>query len=385
MKITVCGLGYVGLSLSCLLNDTNEVLAFDIDKNKVDKINQQISPIDDTEISKYLKENHLAATYDEEKAYKHGEIFFISTPTNYDVESNSFDTSSVESTIQKINEYNKNSLIVIKSTIPIGFTESLNQNYENDIIFSPEFLREGKALYDNYFPSRIIVGSKNQNGSIVASLLKNGAKTKDIEILKTNNTEAEAIKLFSNTYLAVRIAFFNELDSYAEFNNLNSLDIIKGVCLDPRIGDGYNNPSFGYGGYCLPKDTKQLASNFEDIPESMITASIISNQKRKDFISNQILNKTTGNIGIYKLVMKKGSDNIRESAILDIINAISEHREVNIYEPNINDSELNSRFNFINDFDEFVNSSDIIVTNRNDEKLNNIDKVIYTRDLYNRD
>lgn len=385
MKVTVCGLGYVGLSLSCLLNDTNNVLAFDIDKNKVNKINEKISPIDDTEISEYLMKNELEATYNEELAFNHGELFFICTPTNYNVETNRFDTRSVESTIQMINKYNKDALIVIKSTIPIGFTKSANQKYDNEIIFSPEFLREGKALYDNYYPSRIIVGSQNQNGNIVADLLKKGARKNDVEILKTNNTEAEAIKLFSNTYLAVRIAYFNELDSYAENNNLNASDIIKGVCLDPRIGDGYNNPSFGYGGYCLPKDTKQLAANFSGVPESMITASITSNKKRKKFISNQILQKTNGTVGIYKLVMKKGSDNIRESAILDIVNEVSQYRNVCIYEPTVSDNELLDKFNFVNDFDEFVRMSDIIVTNRNDDKLNDVDKVIYTRDIYNRD
>lgn len=389
MKITVAGTGYVGLSLATLLSQNNEVIALDIIPEKVEKINNRISPIKDEYIEKYFKEKtlNLKATLDYKEAFKDAEFVIISTPTNYDEEKNFFDTSSVEDIIKKVISINDNNItMVVKSTIPVGFIENVKRKYNiNNIFFSPEFLREGKALYDNLYPSRIIVGEKNDKAKEFAKLLIDSAEKKDVETLFMNSTEAEAVKLFSNTYLALRVAYFNELDTYAITKGLNSKDIINGVCLDPRIGNNYNNPSFGYGGYCLPKDTKQLLANYKDVPQNLIEAIVNSNKTRKDFITEEILKRKPEIVGIYRLTMKSGSDNFRSSAIQDIIkNLRANNIKVIIYEPTLTQKEFNG-FEIENSIEKFKKVSSIILANRQEKLLEDVMDKVYTRDLFSRD
>ncbi len=389
MKIAVAGTGYVGLSLATLLSQENEVIALDVIPEKVEKINNRISPIQDEYIEKFLKEKklNLKATLDYKEAFEGAEFVIISTPTNYDEEKNFFDTSSVEDIIEKVLSMNdKNITMVVKSTIPVGYIENVRQKYVTDrIFFSPEFLREGKALYDNLYPSRIIVGDKNEKGKQFANLLKKASLKPDVEILFMNSTEAEAVKLFANTYLALRVAYFNELDTYAEIKGLNTKDIIQGVGLDPRIGTHYNNPSFGYGGYCLPKDTKQLLANYKDIPQNLIEAIVKSNKTRKEFVTDEILQKKPEIVGIYRLTMKSGSDNFRSSAIQDIIkNLKAENQKIVIYEPTLNKEEFNG-CKVVNDLEGFKNISSVIMANRLDKKLIDVKEKVYTRDLFARD
>ena len=389
MKIAVAGVGYVGLSLSVLLSQKNEVVSYDIDKEKIDMINKRLSPIKDSYIEKYFneKELNIKATTNYNEAFKDAKFVIVCTPTNYDDKTNYFDTSSVEDIIKKVIDVSDNkTTIVIKSTIPVGFIDRIKEKYSiKKIFFSPEFLREGKALYDNLYPSRIIIGTKEEEGKEFAKLLKTSSLKEDVVIKYMNSTEAEAVKLFANTYLALRVAYFNELDTYAEINNLEAKDIIEGVCLDPRIGNYYNNPSFGYGGYCLPKDTKQLLSNYKNIPQNMIEAVIKSNDTRKHHIASMILKSNPDTVGIYRLTMKAGSDNFRSSAIFDIIKYIKEQdKNVIIYEPTIED-EYYENLQVINDFNEFVEKSDIILVNRKDENISKFNDKIYTRDLYNED
>lgn len=388
MKIAVAGTGYVGLSLATLLSQENEVVAYDIVEEKVNMINNRISPIKDNEIEEYLKSKDLKlkATLDYKEAFRGAEYIIISTPTNYDSERNFFDTSSVEATIEKVLAINSQTTIIIKSTVPVGYTEILKEKYHTDnIIFSPEFLREGKALYDNLYPSRIIIGEDSKRSRKFANLLREGSLKKDTPILYINNTEAEAVKLFSNTYLALRVAYFNELDTYAELKGLSTKDIIDGMSLDPRIGGHYNNPSFGYGGYCLPKDAKQLLANYKDVPQNMIEAIVSSNDTRKRHIASMILSQNPNTVGIYRLTMKKDSDNFRTSAIQDVIKNINAHNvNILIYEPTLEASVFDGH-EVVKDFDTFVEKSDIILANRMEKPLIKVRKKVYTRDLYSKD
>jgi UDPglucose 6-dehydrogenase len=388
MKITVVGTGYVGLSNAVLLSQHHEVICLDIIKEKVDLVNQKKSPIVDQELEEYLKNKplDLKATLDKEIAYKESSFIIISTPTNYDPVLNYFDTSSVDKVVEDVSKYNENAVIIIKSTIPVGYTEILKKKNPNlTIIFSPEFLREGKALYDNLYPSRIVVGDHSKEAEIFAHLLLEGAIKKDTPILYTGSTEAEAIKLFSNTYLALRVAFFNELDTYAEIRELDTKEIIEGVGLDPRIGTHYNNPSFGYGGYCLPKDTKQLLANYKDIPQNIMTAIVDANRTRKDHIAEMIISKKPKVVGIYRLVMKSNSDNFRQSAIQGIMKRIkAKGIEVIIYEPSLKEEIFFGSRVFTN-LDDFLVESEIIVSNRIYKELESVKSKIYSRDIFNRD
>ncbi len=384
-RIVVAGIGYVGLSLAVLLAQKNEVVAIDLDESKVDKVNNRVSPIEDVEISAFFadKELNLTATTDSIPAIAAADIVIVATPTNYDQTADTFDTSSVESVIGLVVEHNPSALIVVKSTVPVGFTERVRTAFKSDnIVFSPEFLREGRALYDNLHPSRIVVGDKTARGQEFADLLVAASLDENTPVLLAESTDAEAIKLFSNAYLALRVAYFNELDTFAAVRGLDARAVIVGVSLDPRIGDGYNNPSFGYGGYCLPKDTKQLLANYRDVPQSTIRAAVEANEQRKDFIASDILTLKPTTVGVYRLIMKAGSDNFRESSIIGIIERLRANgTAVIVFEPNLDDDTF-ADVELVNDFDDFVSRSDVIVANRVTPELSGVGSKVYTRDLF---